>query len=92
MDLARTVSQSLDIAEDTVDRVLTEYAKAIMVHMVFAGPIDTVFGRLAYSAGKIDVIQQNVKTLKLIGTKPTTEELLTSMSDLLLEKTDDPSS
>jgi hypothetical protein len=90
MDLTRTVAQTLDISEDVVDRVMTEYSKIAIMHMVFVGPVDTIYGRLGFSNGRIEVAAQSVATLKLVNSKPSKEELLESISDLLLEKTDDP--
>jgi hypothetical protein len=86
MDLARLVSQSLDLDETTVENVLTEYTKAVVLHMVFAGPVDTIYGKLALHGGAVHVAQQNPELVRMATQGLSREELLQTLADKLMEQ------
>ena len=84
MDINGILARQLDLDEDTVTRVVEGYLQLSAVHLTLVGPVNTVFGRLSYAEGAVQVLSQNKALLDLIGSKPSHQEIVAGIGNLVL--------
>jgi hypothetical protein len=84
MDINGILARQLDLDEDTVTKVVEGYLQLSAVHLVLVGPMNTVFGRLAFAEGAVQVQSQNKELLELVNSRPSHGEIVAGIGNLVM--------
>lgn len=84
MDINGILARQLDLDEETVARVVAGYTQLVVVHLVLVGPMQTVFGRMSFANGAVQVMSQNPELLKLVNSRPTHDDIVAGIGNLVL--------
>jgi hypothetical protein len=84
MDINGILARQLDLDEETVSRVISGYTQLAVAHLVLVGPLSTVFGRMSFANGAVQVISQNAELLKLINSRPAHDEIVAGIGNLVI--------
>jgi len=84
MNMHSIIARTCDVPEEVVQQVLLAQTQYAAVHAVFSGPVQTPFGKIAFTDGKLSIIEQNPEFLCLTQSKFDQVEFMERMGQILL--------